>query len=125
MKYFLKEYGKGSSIKIRRNRFLRKNEILVFYRIAEEANTALADATMYQALAAEIYRSTSKDEKNRVNEVHRQEQNKAAERSRQKGRKNTNTNEDNITFFTKEEIEILNKDLKYIKETLKIITSLQ
>ena len=80
---------------------------------------------MYQALAAEIYRSTSKDEKNRVNEVHRQEQNKAAERSRQKGRKNTNTNEDNITFFTKEEIEILNKDLKYIKETLKIITSLQ
>ena len=49
----------------------------------------------------------------------------AAERSRQKERKNTNINEDNITFFTKEEIEILNKDLKYIKETLKIITSLQ
>ena len=49
----------------------------------------------------------------------------AAERSRQKERKNTNINEDNITFFTKEEIEILNKDLKYIKETLKTITSLQ
>ena len=63
--------------------------------------------------------------KNRVNEVHRQEQNKAAERSRQKERENTNTNEDNITSFTKEEIEILDKYLKYIKEILKTITSLQ
>ena len=47
------------------------------------------------------------------------------ERRQQKERENTNTIEDNIISSTKEEIENLKKDLKYIKETLKTITSQQ
>ena len=91
----------------------------------EEAKTALADINMYQGWTAELYRSTSKDEQNRVNEGYREEQNKAIERRQQKERENTNTSEDKINFSTKEEIENLKKDLKYIKETLKAITSQQ
>ena len=38
---------------------------------------------MYQGWTAELYRSTSKDEQNRVNEGYREEQNKATERRQQ------------------------------------------
>ena len=125
LKYFLEEYGKISSIKTRRNRFLGRNEALVCYRTAEVAKTALPVINMYQGWTAELYRSTSKDDQNRVNEGRREDQNKVVERSQQKERENTNTNEDNVTSSTKEEIENLKKDLKYIKETLKAITSQQ
>ena len=47
LKYFLEEYWKISIIKTRRNRFLVRNEALVCYRTAGEANTALADINMY------------------------------------------------------------------------------
>ena len=77
---------------------------------------------MYQGWTVELYRSTSKDEQNRVNESYREEQNKAIERKQQKERENTNTSEDKISCPTKKEIENLKKDLKYIKETLKTIT---
>ena len=80
---------------------------------------------MYQGWTAELYRSTSKDEQNRVNEGYREEQNKAIERRQQKERENTNTGEDKISSSTREEIDNLKKDLKYIKETLKSITSQQ
>ena len=125
LKYFLEEYGKVNSIKTRRNRCLGRNEALVYYREAEEAKTALADINMYQGWTAELYRSTSKDEENRVNEGYREEQNKAVEKRQQKERENTNTNENNITSSTKEETENLKKDLKCIKETPKTITSQQ
>ena len=75
---------------------------------------------MYQGGTAEMYRSTSKYEQIKVNEGYREQQNNAVERSQQKGREDTNTNKDNITSSTKEEIE---KDLKYIKKTLKAMTS--
>ena len=39
---------------------------------------------MYQGWTAELYRSTSKDEQNRVNEGYREEQNKSVERRQQK-----------------------------------------
>ena len=100
------------------------NEALVCYRTAEKVKTALADINMYQGWTAEMYRSTSKDEQIKVNEGYREEQNKPVERNQQKERENTNTKED-VTSFTKEEIENLMKDLKYIKETLKAITSQQ
>ena len=45
------------------------------------------------------------------------------ERNQQKERENINTKEDNDTSSTKEEIENLKIDLKYIKETLNAITS--
>ena len=70
-----------------------------------------------------MYRSTSKDEQTGVNDGYREEQNNAMERSQQKERENTNTNEDNTTFSTKEEIENLKENLIYIKGTLKAITS--
>ena len=57
--------------------------------------------------------------------VYREEQNKAIERRQQKERENTNTSEDKISSSTKEETENLKKDLKYIKEILKTITSQQ
>ena len=75
---------------------------------------------MYQGGTAEMYRSTSKYEQIKVNEGYREQQNNAVERSQQKGREDTNTNKDNVTSSTKEEIE---KDLKYIKKTLKAMTS--
>ena len=84
-----------------------KNEALVCYRTAEEAKTVLADINMYQGWITEMYRSTSKDEQVRVNEGYREEQNNTVERSQQKERDNTNTNEDNVTSSTKEEIENL------------------
>ena len=125
LKYYLEECGKVKSIKTRKNRYLGRNEVLVCYRTVEEAKTALTDINMYQGWTAELYRSTSKDEQNRVNKGYREEQNKAIERRQQKERENTNTSEDKINFSTKEEIENLKKDLKYIKETLKAITSQQ
>ena len=57
-----------------------------------------------------MYRSTSKYEQIRVNEDYREEQNNVVERSQQKERENTNTNEDNVTSSTKEET----KNLKVI-----------
>ena len=73
MKYFLEEYGKV-------NRYLGWNESLVCYRTTEEAKKTLPDINMYKGWTAELYRSTSKDEQNRVNEGYREEQNKAVER---------------------------------------------
>lgn len=72
-----------------------------------------------------MYKSTSRDEQIRVNESYREEQNNAVERSQQKQRENTNTNKDNINSSTREKIDNLKKDLKYMKETLKSITSRQ
>ena len=46
---------------------------------------------MYQGWTAELYRSTNKDEQNKVNEGYREQQNKAVERRQQKERENTNT----------------------------------
>ena len=74
---------------------------------------------MYQGWTAEMYRSASKGEQIRLNKGYREDQSNAVERSQQKDRENTNTNEDNVTSSTQEEIENLKKDLKYIKETLK------
>ena len=84
LKYFLEEYGKISSIKTRRNRFLGRNEALVCYRTAEEPKTDLADINMYEEWTAEMYRHSSKYEQIWVNEGYREEQNKAVERSHQK-----------------------------------------
>ena len=91
-------------------------------KTTEEAKTALADINMYQGWTAEMYRSTSKDKQIKVTEGYREEQDKTVERSQQKEREDTNTKEDNVTSSTKE-IENLKKNLKYIKETLKAITS--
>ena len=91
MKYLLYEYGKVNSIKTRRNRYLVRNKALVCYRTAEEGKIALADINMYQGWTAELYRSTSKDEQNKVNEGYREQQNKAVERRQQKERENRNT----------------------------------
>ena len=92
-----------------------RNEAVACYRTVETTKTALADINMYQRWAANLYKSTSKDEQNRVNEGYQEEQNKAVEKSQQKERENTNTNEDNVTSSTKEEIDNLKKDLKCIK----------
>ena len=102
---------------------MRKNEALVCYRTATETKKILADINMYQGWTAEMYRSTSKDDQTKVSETYREEQNKTVERSQQKERENTNRKEDSATSSTKEEIENSKKDLKYIKETLKAITS--
>ena len=75
MKHFLEEYRKVNSIKTWRTRYLGRHEALVCYRTAEEAKTVLPDINMYQGWTAELYRSTSKDEQNRVNEGYRGEQN--------------------------------------------------
>ena len=56
------------------------------------------------------------------------EQIKALEKGKtnhKKLRKNTNTNEDNVSFSPKEEIENLKKDVKHIKGKLKAIPSQQ
>ena len=45
------------------------------YRTAKEEKTALADMNMYQGWTAELCRSTSKDEQNRLNEDYREERN--------------------------------------------------
>ena len=58
-----------------------------------------------------MYRSTSKGEQVKVNKDYREDQNDKEERSQQKERENTNTNEDNITSFTKWEIQSLKKDM--------------
>ena len=54
-----------------------------------------------------MYKSTSKNEYIRGNEGNWKEQNDAVERSEQKERKNTNTNEHNVISSTKEKIEKL------------------
>ena len=48
----------------------------------EEAKTALVDINMYQGWTAEFYKSTSKDEQNRVNEgkMRQQKEDKKKER---------------------------------------------
>ena len=102
-----------------------RNKALVCYRTEEEAKRALADINIYQGWRAELYISTGKNEQNRVNEGYREVQNKAMERRQQKERENTNTSEDKISSSTKEETENLKKDSKYIKKTLKTITSQQ
>ena len=91
------------------------------HRIAEPTFTNM----YYQGLTSNMYKSTSRDEQIRVNESYREEQNNAVERSQQKQRENTNTNKDNINSSTREKIDNLKKDLKYMKETLKSITSRQ
>ena len=63
-----------------------RNEALVCYLTAEEEKTALADINIFEGWIAELYRSTSKDKQNRVNEGYREEQNIAVERSQQKER---------------------------------------
>ena len=78
---------------------------------------------MYQVWTAEMSRSFSKGKKIRVNESYREKQNNAVNRSQQKERKNTNTNDDSITPSTRDKIENLQKDLKFIKETLKAMIS--
>ena len=70
-----------------------RNEALACYRAVDEAKTALPGINMYQGWTAELYKSKSKDEQNRVNEGYREEQNKAIERRQQKERENTNTSE--------------------------------
>ena len=102
LKYLLEEYGKITSIKTQTNRSLGRSEALVGYKTAEEAKVALADISMYQGWTAEMCRSTGKDEQIRVNECYREEQIK---RSQQKEKENTNTNGDNVTSLTKQEIE--------------------
>ena len=49
----------------------------------EEVKTALADINLYQGWTAEVYRSTGKDDKIKMNEGYREEQNNAVERSQQ------------------------------------------
>ena len=83
LKYFLIEYGKINSIKTRRNRFLGRNEALVCCMTTEEVKTPLADINLYQGWTAEVYRSTGKDDKIKMNEGYREEQNNAVERSQQ------------------------------------------
>ena len=51
------------------------------YRTPEKAKTALTDIIVYQGWTAEMYRSTNKDKKNRVNEGYREEQNNVVDRS--------------------------------------------
>ena len=72
-----------------------------------------------------MYRNTSKDKQIKVNEGYREEQNKTVERSHQKRKRECKYKEHNATSSTKEEIENLKKDLKYIKETVTAITSQQ
>ena len=67
---------------------------------------------MYRGWTTELYRSTSKDEQNRVNEGYREEQNKAVKRSQQKERENTNTKEDNVTSSTKKRNRVLKERFK-------------
>ena len=79
---FLEEYGKISSIKTRRNRLVERNQALVRYRTVEEANTALADINMYQGWRVETYRTTSKNEQNKVKEGYRVKRNNRMERNK-------------------------------------------
>ena len=66
-----------------------------------------------------MYRSTSKDKQIRVNKGYIEELDNTVDRSQQKERHNTDTNEDNITSSTRKEIHKIKKYLKYIKEILK------
>ena len=66
-----------------------------------------------------MYRSTSKDKQIRVNKGYIEELDNTVDRSQQKERHNTDTNEDNITSSTRKEIHKMKKYLKHIKEILK------
>ena len=52
------------------------------YRKVEEANTALADINMYQGWRVETYRTTSKNEQNKVKEGYRVKRNNRMERNK-------------------------------------------
>ena len=92
---------------------------------AEEANAALEDINMYNGQTTQLQTRTSKDEQVRANQGSREGQNNKVKRNYKKLRKNTNTNEDNVSFSPKEEIENLKKDVKHIKRKLKAIPSQQ
>ena len=92
---------------------------------AEEANAALEDINMYNGQTTQLQTRTSKDEQVRANQGSREGQNNKVKRNYKKLRKNTNTNEDNVSFSPKEEIENLKKDVKHIKGKLKAIPSQQ
>lgn len=92
---------------------------------AEEANAALEDINMYNGQTTQLQTLTSKDEQVRVNQGSREGQNNKVKRNHKKLRKNTNTNENNVSFSPKEEIENLKKDVKHIKGKLKAIPSQQ
>ena len=92
---------------------------------AEEANAALEDINMYNGQTTQLQTRTSKDEQVRANQGSREGQNNKVKRNHKKLRKNTNTNEDNVSFSPKEEIENLKKDVKHIKGKLKAIPSQQ
>ena len=66
-----------------------------------------------------MYRSTSKDKQIRVNKGFIEELDNTVDRSQQKERHNTDTNEDNITSSKRTEIHKIKKYLKYIKIILK------
>ena len=91
----------------------------------EEANAALEDINMYNGQTTQLQTRTSKDEQVRANQGSRERQNNKVKRNHKKLRKNTNTNEDNVSFSPKEEIENLKKDVKHIKGKLKAIPSQQ
>ena len=80
---------------------------------------------MYNGQTTQLQTRTSKDEQVRANQGSRERQNNKVKRNHKKLRKNTNTNEDNVSFSPKEEIENLKKDVKHIKGKLKAITSQQ
>ena len=92
---------------------------------AEEANAALEDINMYNGQTTQLQTRTSKDEQVRANQGSREGQKNKVKRNHKKLRKNTNTNEDNVSFSPKEEIENLKKDVKHIKGKLKAIPSQQ
>ena len=92
---------------------------------AEEANAALEDINMYNGQTTQLQTRTSKDEQVRANQGSREGQNNKVKRNYKKLRKNTNTNDDNVSFSPKEEIENLKKDVKHIKRKLKAIPSQQ
>ena len=80
---------------------------------------------MYNGQTTQLQTRTSKDEQVRANQGSREGQNNKVKRNHKKLRKNTNTNEDNVSFSPKEEIENLKKDVKHIKGKLKAIPSQQ
>ena len=92
---------------------------------AEEANAALEDINMYNGQTTQLQTRTSKDEQVRANQGSREGQNNKVKRNHKKLRKNANTNEDNVSFSPKEEIENLKKDVNHIKGKLKAIPSQQ
>ena len=89
----------------------------------EEANAALEDINMYNGQTTQLQTRTSKDEQVRANQGSREGQNNKVKRNHKKLRKNTNTNEDNVSFSPEEEIENLKKDVKHIKGKLYLLNN--